>query len=77
MKRIWAMWHVMVEPIADMACYGGTFRWEALSILHSILDMGSVFILGQNMDLGHPSLESLILIHLLSQASIFSTNPRN
>ncbi|KAM0043169.1 hypothetical protein Hdeb2414_s0010g00338101 [Helianthus debilis subsp. tardiflorus] len=52
-------------------------KWEALSMLHSILDTGSVFILGQNLDLGHPSLESLILIHLLSQASIFSTNPRN
>ncbi|KAF5805440.1 hypothetical protein HanRHA438_Chr05g0218901 [Helianthus annuus] len=25
MKRIWAMWHVMVEPFADMACYGGGF----------------------------------------------------
>ncbi|MFS8025232.1 hypothetical protein Hanom_Chr16g01472561 [Helianthus anomalus] len=34
MKRIWAMWHVMVEPFAGMAYYGGGFRWEAMLCIH-------------------------------------------
>ncbi|MFS7997821.1 hypothetical protein Hanom_Chr12g01146471 [Helianthus anomalus] len=35
MKRIWAMWHVMVEQFADVACYGERFRWEAMLFSHS------------------------------------------
>ncbi|KAJ0612289.1 hypothetical protein HanHA300_Chr01g0025881 [Helianthus annuus] len=30
MKRIWAMWHVMVEQFDEVACYGGGFRWECI-----------------------------------------------
>ncbi|MFS7900875.1 hypothetical protein Hanom_Chr00s147696g01820941 [Helianthus anomalus] len=39
MKRIWAMWHVMVEPFDDVACYGVRFRWEAISMFHSLFWM--------------------------------------
>ncbi|MFS8016457.1 putative phosphoribosylformylglycinamidine synthase subunit PurS-like superfamily [Helianthus anomalus] len=35
MKMIWAMWHVMVKPFDEVACYGGGFRWEP--IIHNLL----------------------------------------
>ncbi|MFS8017261.1 hypothetical protein Hanom_Chr15g01378311 [Helianthus anomalus] len=34
MKRIWATWHVMVEPFADEACYGERFRWKVMLCIH-------------------------------------------
>ncbi|MFS7952359.1 hypothetical protein Hanom_Chr07g00606051 [Helianthus anomalus] len=37
MKRIWAMWHMMVEPFDEVASYSGGFRWEA--ILHNVANI--------------------------------------
>ncbi|MFS7900222.1 hypothetical protein Hanom_Chr03g00257971 [Helianthus anomalus] len=48
MKRIWAMWHVMVEPFADVACYGGGFRWE------STLDCLLIFVRGIQNHMDYP-----------------------
>ncbi|MFS7934702.1 hypothetical protein Hanom_Chr05g00394831 [Helianthus anomalus] len=39
MKRIWDMWHVMVEQFADVACYGERFRWKTISMFHSLFWM--------------------------------------
>ncbi|MFS7930283.1 hypothetical protein Hanom_Chr04g00342431 [Helianthus anomalus] len=40
MKRVLAMWYVMVEPFADVACYGGGFRREATLDCLLVLERG-------------------------------------
>ncbi|MFS7903687.1 hypothetical protein Hanom_Chr01g00026931 [Helianthus anomalus] len=80
MKWIWATWHVMVEQFADVACCDDRFRWEAISMFHSLFWTRDPLYFGSsitvNLDLKMDHIYHLFQTTNCSQLHIFQTlNP--